>query len=134
MHGERESEAYLWMLNVGIELAKAGEYEEAKKALLEGREVWEEDKDWQRLRESDEWLARCCEGAGKYAEAQSYRKPDEFGSIICGNRKECPLKLPISKNQLNRCSGCKSVYYCSRKCQGVDWRYHKNHCKELADA
>lgn len=27
-----------------------------------------------------------------------------------------------------RCSGCKSVYFCSRKCQKEAWNVHKKHC------
>lgn len=30
----------------------------------------------------------------------------------------------------NRCSICKSVYYCDAKCQKADWNIHKNICKE----
>ncbi|KAJ6462424.1 hypothetical protein C8R45DRAFT_1080562 [Mycena sanguinolenta] len=34
------------------------------------------------------------------------------------------------RSQCRRCSGCKSVYYCSRQCQIADWRRggHRNHC------
>ena len=29
-----------------------------------------------------------------------------------------------------KCSGCKRAYYCSDKCQKLDWKImHKNHCK-----
>lgn len=27
-----------------------------------------------------------------------------------------------------RCSGCKLVYYCSKKCQNAHWKFHKNMC------
>lgn len=30
------------------------------------------------------------------------------------------------------CSACKSVYYCSAKCQGADWKRHKKLCKSIA--
>ena len=29
---------------------------------------------------------------------------------------------------LNACSGCKCVYYCSKKCQKRDWKQHKMKC------
>lgn len=35
----------------------------------------------------------------------------------------------ISKPHMNRCSRCKSVYYCSKKCQVDNWSYHKKLCK-----
>lgn len=34
----------------------------------------------------------------------------------------------ITKTNMNRCSRCKSVYYCSRKCQVDDWSEHKKLC------
>jgi hypothetical protein len=36
-----------------------------------------------------------------------------------------------------KCSVCKKVYYCSKKCQKENWKYHKGMCqtlkKDLAD-
>jgi hypothetical protein len=29
------------------------------------------------------------------------------------------------------CSGCKTVSYCSKECQSLDWKRHKKDCKEL---
>ena len=31
-------------------------------------------------------------------------------------------------NSNNRCSGCKSVYYCSSECQKKSWKIHQKHC------
>ncbi|KAM3139596.1 hypothetical protein pb186bvf_008241 [Paramecium bursaria] len=36
------------------------------------------------------------------------------------------------KNEnLSRCSGCKSIYYCSPECQKQDWKSHKIRCNEI---
>lgn len=40
---------------------------------------------------------------------------------VCNN-----LKCTKEANQ--RCSGCKSVYYCSKECQKIDWKVHKTSC------
>ena len=42
--------------------------------------------------------------------------------------KNCKIK-PYQK-ALKLCKGCKNVYYCSRHCQKIDWKYkHRNNCK-----
>eukprot|EP01084_Bolivina_argentea_P157435 274359_1 len=33
----------------------------------------------------------------------------------------------------SHCGRCKCTYYCSKKCQQVDWKYHKKICKMLAN-
>ncbi|WVF67350.1 hypothetical protein IAT40_002105 [Kwoniella sp. CBS 6097] len=35
------------------------------------------------------------------------------------------------RKKLNRCSGCKTLYYCSRQCQLLDWPAHKPECTAL---
>ena len=35
------------------------------------------------------------------------------------------------RENLQRCGRCKSVQYCSAKCQKEDWNNHKKYCKEL---
>ena len=42
---------------------------------------------------------------------------------ICGNCKET--------NASKLCSGCKSVNYCDRNCQSLDWQKHRKICKIL---
>ena len=34
-----------------------------------------------------------------------------------------------SKNATKKCSKCKSVYFCDKKCQEKCWKVHKKHCK-----
>ena len=42
--------------------------------------------------------------------------------------KHCKIK-PYEKT-LKLCKGCKNVYYCSRHCQKIDWKYkHRHNCK-----
>jgi len=30
--------------------------------------------------------------------------------------------------ELFKCGNCKCIYYCSKKCQKEDWKFHKNNC------
>ena len=39
--------------------------------------------------------------------------------------------LSSSPLLLARCSGCRAVYYCSKKCQKADWAQHKQLCRQL---
>ena len=32
---------------------------------------------------------------------------------------------------MKRCSQCRKVYYCSKKCQKQDWKNHKAHCQQV---
>ncbi|KAJ7128491.1 hypothetical protein C8R44DRAFT_873206 [Mycena epipterygia] len=47
------------------------------------------------------------------------QSPGFIWPAACANM-ECGVMR--SKKTLKRCSGCKSVYYCSRRCQILDWR------------
>ena len=47
----------------------------------------------------------------------------KHGEVLCDGCRKC---VPVHTTQ--RCSGCKRVYYCSRKCQKKAWKYHKSAC------
>ncbi|KAF1953232.1 hypothetical protein CC80DRAFT_494852 [Byssothecium circinans] len=38
-------------------------------------------------------------------------------------------QLPASGSSLQRCSRCKSAYYCSKACQKAAWKLHKLDCR-----
>ena len=44
-----------------------------------------------------------------------------------------PTRCPVcsSPNDLKRCTGCGSVWYCSRSCQRSHWKEHKDICRAL---
>jgi hypothetical protein len=54
------------------------------------------------------------------AVAQAGAVKRETPCAVC-SRMETPPK---------RCAGCKTVYYCSRKCQQQDWSSHRRDCLE----
>jgi len=50
------------------------------------------------------------------------------------NYSMCSMPGCVVTQDLLKCSGCKSVYYCSRKCQKNNWRQHKTICQSLRGA
>ena len=48
-------------------------------------------------------------------------------------QKRCALcgKLGNKENKIKVCSGCMNIWYCSKECQGADWKRHKPDCKEF---
>jgi hypothetical protein len=48
------------------------------------------------------------------------------GRICAGCRKEEPKD---TKDRFKKCGGCRSVQYCSVKCQNEDWPKHKPFCR-----
>lgn len=41
--------------------------------------------------------------------------------------------IPTAENPFGRCPRCGQVFYCSRKCQKVDWTRHKDFCKRYME-
>lgn len=48
-----------------------------------------------------------------------------FHSLILPKCSVC------QKETTDKCSGCRTVYYCGPKCQNADWKAHKKICKEI---
>ncbi|CAA7269782.1 unnamed protein product [Cyclocybe aegerita] len=40
------------------------------------------------------------------------------------------LKIPEDKKCFQKCARCKSMWYCSRECQKLDWPFHRRDCCE----
>lgn len=47
------------------------------------------------------------------------------GMVVSIIHKRCEI---CGKKSDDRCSQCKEVFYCSRKCQQKDWKMHKPVC------
>eukprot|EP01084_Bolivina_argentea_P004231 8054_1 len=48
--------------------------------------------------------------------------------VICGN-----LRCNDKNGKFKLCAQCQLVYYCSRKCQKIDWTHHKYFCRLLIE-
>lgn len=48
----------------------------------------------------------------------------EVSERLCGHCKKLRC--------VNRCSGCRSIYYCSPECQKANWKVHKTQCASPA--
>ena len=61
------------------------------------------------------------------------RKPKTFTTMKnIANFKQCHWKNCLKQNKiLKLCRQCKCVWYCSKKCQKMDWSLHKQQCKQL---
>ena len=49
----------------------------------------------------------------------------------CATCFDCPSESEASQKTLSRCSACKKVMYCSRRCQIRNWQQHKSECPQI---
>lgn len=56
-----------------------------------------------------------------------------YGSNVYEQFMEDPKCASCGEPATQRCSKCKSVWYCSRECQLKDWKAHKEMCKMLTE-
>ena len=72
-------------------------------------------------------IAKVHEAMGNCAMALKVREP---GKRVCGNG-DCQI---FNYTELNACSRCKCVFYCSKDCQRADWKNrHKKSCQPVAE-
>eukprot|EP01080_Neovahlkampfia_damariscottae_P003061 gene3061-5231_t len=55
-----------------------------------------------------------------------YSEEINTNSIFCSN---LICRKVLSLDTIFRCSKCKLIYYCSKRCQISDWSFHKCHCE-----
>ena len=57
------------------------------------------------------------------------RNMGEKAKYILNKKERINRCANCRKETTKKCSGCTDRYLCSRKCQKVDWKFHKNSCK-----
>jgi len=77
---------------------------------------------------ADDVLEHITQWKGSFQHGAQQDKETMIEMARDANRKQsCVVCGAIGKS---RCSGCKTVVYCSDKCQRSDWKEHKKICKE----
>jgi hypothetical protein len=51
-----------------------------------------------------------------------------MSTISCAKCNKLKTELLEKGQKMSKCSRCKEVYYCSKVCQGQDWKNHKQSC------
>ncbi|KAF9074694.1 hypothetical protein BDP27DRAFT_1316676 [Rhodocollybia butyracea] len=60
---------------------------------------------------------------------EKYRPVFEQYCAVCGKSNTADKALKVLK-----CGKCKDIWYCSQKCQLIDWPQHKTSCVQIADS
>ncbi|KAI0788429.1 hypothetical protein C8Q75DRAFT_719916, partial [Abortiporus biennis] len=74
-------------------------------------------------------LGKVYEMRGDLAKAREIRLQDAPNNMCCSNYT-CTGIMQVPLSRLSRCGKCKSIFYCSQKCQSVDWKRHKKYCRQ----
>ncbi|KAJ7725164.1 hypothetical protein B0H16DRAFT_1895179 [Mycena metata] len=78
------------------------------------------------------WSAFCDLAQSRISILKRYKSASYISLKPCGSLKCAEIHR---KRVLMRCSGCKRQYYCSRRCQSVDWEDgHRTACPRLVSA
>jgi len=81
----------------------------------------------QQLKQYHRDINRFLKKGSKVVPFKKYQTPK-----ICRNSKCDKNNFDNQRLNLKLCARCKSVYYCSRECQKIDWnRFHRLHCDLL---
>ncbi|KAI0788423.1 hypothetical protein C8Q75DRAFT_854374 [Abortiporus biennis] len=73
-------------------------------------------------------LGKVYEMRGNLMKAKELRLEGSPDDMICSNFT-CTTGIKLPLNQLSHCGKCKSIFYCSPKCQKADWKRHKKYCQ-----
>ena len=96
------------------------------KILAKYAKSWKELAEEQRKELFDEKKMKVTEEVKEFEDVYNYHMLDEFlEKSVCGT---------CGKAATQRCSKCKSEWYCGRECQIKGWKAHKEICEVLSKA
>ena len=96
------------------------------KILAKYSKSWKELADGQKTELFDEKTLKVGEEVKDFEDVYNYHMLDEFlEKPVCGS---------CGKPATQRCSKCRSEWYCGRECQIKGWKTHKEICEVLSKA
>ncbi|KAI1490741.1 hypothetical protein F5X96DRAFT_694200 [Biscogniauxia mediterranea] len=127
---ESSTQVGISLNGLGEALLRAGELEEADKALERALSIREKHGPALDAAATRENIAALREAQGKFDEAREMRlRGSKQGQMLCGHYG-CPTNQMCTRGQLRCCSACTAVFYCTKQCQVQDWKArHKPLCK-----
>jgi hypothetical protein len=72
------------------------------------------------------WETMCCSPACEVALRKVFWRKTGYPRV-CGSCSK-------GSERMKKCSGCRTVWYCSSECQNADWKRHKADCKRVRSA
>ncbi|KAI1091541.1 hypothetical protein F5B19DRAFT_458082 [Rostrohypoxylon terebratum] len=106
---------------LGTALLRAGRIDEADEALSKALRIREKEGLIRDTADTRDMMGQLREAQGRFEEAREVRlRGESKNNIMCGNY-DCPTHAVLPLAKLSACGACKSVFYCSKSCQKMDW-------------